>query len=185
MASVIKVLLVTLLALMGAEGCERHDVPAGSAGGDSAGNNQPDGGGLQACSMPQPIQIQPVAYEQRAGIIYRASAYLMDEHCDIIDTENDKVMKVTLVATDASGRRLDPQHNAHPTPSPYTGAVTIAFPRGYAITLTAAINLTNLERETLGASFLACQIIPNDNTYPASIRFENISNKKVDCAVKG
>lgn len=180
-------LFITAITLTGADDCRRHDTSAGSAGGGSAGNSQPDGGMLQMCSMPGDINIDPVSYVERAGVVYVVSVYLMNESdCDVIDTDPDKVLRVTLVATDATGLRLEPKHNSFQSSSPYSAAVAIAFPKDFSISVVGAVSLTALEKETLDAGFIGCQIVPTGGgDYPKAARLEFIDKGNVECLVSG
>lgn len=188
MVSVFKVLLVAVLALMGADGgCDRsrYDVPAGSTGGDSAGNNQPDGGRVMACTIPDKPDVELMSYVEYAGVVYLAAAYLLDEDCNMADVSQD-VLRVTLVATDASGRRLPPAHNSYRSPSPYHVQVNIAVATGYSINLVATSNMTAAQVIDNEVEFIACQLVPVSGQGPTSSRVSFVNgarNAKVECLV--
>lgn len=180
--------LTVVLAVMAADpkSC-KSDTPAGSDRGDSAGNNQPDAGRLEQCAAPQPIDIDPIVRVERAGVTYIVTAYLMDEDCDIVDVDQE-VMKVTLVATDASGRRLPPAHNSIRSGSPYNAKVDLAVPVGFSIEIIAVSDMTAPQKIDNGVAFMACQILPTKAGPPTSVKLVNADKSrgsKVECSVKG
>lgn len=184
--TLVSVLTLGVAVITGPQACAPR-APGGDTSGDSAGNTQPDGGKKEACSVPQKIQIEPISQVEAAGLRYVVTAYLMDEDCEVIDNDQD-VMKVTLVATDASGRRLPPAHNAHSTSSPYNTFVDLAVAVGFSIELVATSNMTAPQVVDNGVAFIACQILPIRGTHPTSVRLENVTSargSKVTCSVKG
>lgn len=187
-SKVLSVLLTVVLTLFTAEGCEKHDVPAGSAGGDSAGNSQPDAGKLEQCLVPGQMDIEFVGYVEMDGLKYGASAYLLDGECDMIDTDGEEWLKVTLVAIDSIGRRIPPVLDASPQASPFAASVTFALPTLYTLEIVVTGNMNRSQVESSETVFVACALIPFGNAKgPVSTKIMDIGagKGKVDCRVTG
>jgi hypothetical protein len=160
------------------------DKPAGSAGGDSAGNNQPDSK-AQSCAVLPKVKVIPVGYVEYAGLTYNAGAYLMEGDCDVVDVDGES-MKVTLAAFDSVGRRVPPVLDSSPENSPWSGLVHLALPTSYDIRLVVTGNLTSAKVRDEGVVFVGCQLIPSDTQKePLNLKVGDIGagKGKVECHV--
>ena len=163
------------------------DKPAGSAGGDSAGNNQPNYKAEQ-CALPGKMKINPIALVKVDGLHYSAAAYLMEGDCSPIDSDGPgNSMKITLAAIDSVGRRVDPVLDSSPEESPWTGLVKLAVPTSFDIHLVATGNITRTQAKDLGAVFIGCMLAPVDtDKQPTSLQVADIGagKGKVECRVR-
>lgn len=176
--------MMIVLMVMAAEP-KSCDVPAGSTGGDSAGNNQPDSKAA-SCSLLPKIKTIPIGYVQQAGLTYTASAYLMDGECEILDPDDGEALKITLAALDSIGRRVGPKLDSSPQPSPWTGLINLALPTSYDIRLVVTGNLSPRQVRETGTVLVGCQLIPSDVTsYLSSTKIADIGagKGKVVCDV--
>ena len=154
MVSVPKVLLVTVLALMGADSCGKYDVPAGGDHGDSAGNNQP----AQQC-QPGKIQIAPVKYRAPAVYNYVIFVEVEDEDCDAMNFK-DK-MAVDRVGSYGNPERFvvfdDGKSGVVHVPSPYRTGFVIEKAKPHHLSVEASVVVTPAMLK-VGAAWLTCRI---------------------------
>lgn len=176
--------LAVILAVMAADP-KSCDKPAGSDQGGSAGNNQPNYKADQ-CAVPQKVKKIAVAYVQQDGLKYSASAYIMEGDCDSIDTDDEKLLKVTLAAFDSIGRRLPPVLDSSPQASPFGAYINIPLPTSFRIDLAVTGNMNREQVKATGAVFIGCALIPADSTKdPLSIKVFDIGGGrgKAECKV--
>lgn len=186
MKAFISAMAIVLMVLAAPTACPQQ--PAGSAGGDSAGNSQPDGGKKEQCLVPGEMDIVFVNYVVAGNLKYTVGVYLMDGECDMIDTGGDKWMKVTLVAIDSIGRRLDPKLDSSPQASPFGATVTFAIPTMYSLEVVATGNMGRSEIESSETVFIGCALIPIGKTgTPVSTNLADIGGGKgkATCRVQG
>lgn len=183
----LKTLLVAVLQVLLIVNACTPRAPGGDTEGDSAGNNQPDAGKKAQCLSPQKININPVAYVETAGLTYGATAVLMDGECNAIKINGENFIKVTLVAIDSRGSRMEPILNSSPQESPYTAKVLFPLPTSYSLELEASGNMNRNQVKDSGTIFIACALFPmgKDTGAPSDAQISDIGPGKgsVSCRV--
>lgn len=154
---VVAMILISLMSFT-TKSCP-NDVPAGSAGGDSAGNNQP----AQKC-VPQPIKIQPVAYEAPEVHEYFVMVSIEDDDCGDLNFKNKAHIRLDGAYRNKDGGTSlmiwdDGKHatDGYPATLPYHTRGIVEKSRPHNVGLIATMAVT-VEMLNAGAAWFTCQI---------------------------
>lgn len=157
-SKVLSVLLAVVLTLFTAEGCEKHDVPAGSDRGDSAGDNQPN-----KCAVPpDKAKINPIALAE--NYIYELWVSLENEDCETVGVtqpatifregtyrfQGQALKYVEWVDRSPTGNMID-------TRLPWYSSATFPKTR-HTMGVTAVIKISKVAFEDLNLAWLECAI---------------------------
>ncbi len=156
MGKTVSALLVMVLTLFAADSCGKYDVPAGSAGGDSAGNNQPG----PACQLGE-MQMNPVAYRAPEVYNYVITVEIEDENCGRLSFTD--TMAIDRVGAYGNNKYMvfdDGPSGIVQHASPYQTGGVIEKSKPHNIHIEATVIVT-AEMLKAGAAWLTCRIERN------------------------
>lgn len=164
----LKTLTIASIALVAVLIAECSDTPAGS--------NSEDQPKSATCSGLPGVQIQPVAYVERAGLIYDMTAYLLTSGCTPVAFV-DPNLKITSIVVDASGTRRDPILNSANKGSPWKELAFIpTYPGRYGIHLIVEANVSRKDVANGDVEFVACVLQPRNDKAPSKLDVDILEN---------
>ena len=155
-SNVVKSLLIAVLMFVTAEGCDKYDVPAGSAGGDSAGNNQP-----AACQVGE-VQMNPISYV--APEVYNYAIFVDIEDADCGGLEFKDKISIDRVGAYGNPQKFmvfdDGKSGIVTATSPYRtgGVIEKSIPHNIWVEASVAVTASMVKA---GAAWLTCRIERN------------------------
>lgn len=173
---IISMILVSILTLISAKACPK-DTPAGS-------NDDPAPKSATCSGLPG-VQIQPVGYVEKAGLLYDMNAYLLTSGCTPVAFV-DPNLTITSIVVDASGARLNPILNDAKKGSPWKELALIpTYPGHYGIHLIVNAHVSRNDVANGDVEFLACALQPRNDKAPAKLDVDILENGTghVECEI--